>query len=108
MEESRLIRIEYTGEKYYHNFLNIHTGETKSVECTKEDYEDVSLRDDVSKHPVSDETWKWTGSNPRGLEIKDWEFAEVDGKIYLNQGKGEGGFPNIGVYSLEEFKNLWQ
>jgi len=106
MEKINLIKREYLGEGYNLIYKNLETGELKTFDCTKTEYEEVADKEGYTF--VSGNGGYIKVDSSTGM-LSDREFTIKDDE-YLVCMTNSLGLPSIVGMSGEEFnsKYIWQ
>lgn len=102
-----LTKREYLGETNIHVFENLETKELLSVECTDEEYKNLSLPNPINPQ-MEGYVWKYSAGEiikvdtPK-IEIQEGEYCYIGDKIFTLI--RDNGKLKVGEFTEEELNN---
>lgn len=115
--KTTLTKREYLGEGFFHNYINVNTGEVRYTETTKEQYESMGGVDGYLNNPKDEGEWKWKDSvggaikvDSPSLLLSENEGTILPNGLYVVYEKNILNNIVLNYYSEEEFnsKYIWQ
>ena len=114
MNKIKIIKREYLGEGYYHDFRNETTKERLIQYISKEEYEKMSGVGGWRNNPIPPEGFKWYCSAGGSIKVDTQDgmlalndYTQIGDKYFVCE-LNHFGEETIKEYTEEEFNNLWQ